>query len=268
MARPATGRAAQRRSDERDGKTTRRSALLAGATALAAPAALPAAPLATSMTGATAGSATGRPGEGTSVVVIAPATVLRLEEKLRERVVLQDHVLATIANAVCRWWSGLADPRLPIGSFLFLGPQGVGKTALAKALAEHLFGSAASMVRLDMGDYADSETGASLLAGKLAAAVARRPYQVLLFDEIEKVHPEALGAIQRILEAGHLAGEQGQVVDFRNTVLIMTTAVPGGSALQQAFSPAFLSRIGEIVTFNSVDRAEVLRLLAAHRASS
>ena len=258
-------KAANRRDDERHDRTTRRSALLAGATALAAPATAAAAPV-VDLAAGREGSKTSEGKSVTPVAVIAPVAVLRLEEKLRQRVVLQDHVLAAIANAVRRWWSGLADPRLPIGSFLFLGPQGVGKTALAKALAEHMFGSQQAMVRLAMGDYAGGDSAGPRLAGELSAAVARWPYQVLLFDEVEKAHPEVLRSLQRILETGHLAGGDGETADFRNTVIIMTSGVSGGAALQQAFSPAFLNRVGEIVTFNQVDRAQVVRLLAASRA--
>lgn len=160
----ATERAASNRSEERDAGTTRRRALLAGATVMAAPGAAGAAPAMAPATEAKDGPA-GQRGEGPAVAAIAPVTVLRLEEKLRQRVVLQDHVLATIANAIRRWWSGLADPRRPIGSFLFLGPTGVGKTALAQAVAEHLFGSEEAMVRLDMGDYADAGSAGRLPGG-------------------------------------------------------------------------------------------------------
>jgi len=260
-----TEQADKRRDDERHDRTTRRDALLAGATALAAPAAASAAPV------VAAGNEGSRISHGKSVAsiaVIAPATVLRLEEKLRQRVVLQDHVLATIANAVRRWWSGLADPRLPIGSFLFLGPQGVGKTALAKALAEHLFGSEQAMVRLDMRKYAGGDSVAQRLVEELSAVVAPRPYHVLLFEEVEKAHADVLRSIQRILETGRLTDGNGQTVDFRNTVIIMTTGVSGGTALQRAFPPEFLGRLGEVVTFNQVDRTQVERLLAAIRAGS
>jgi ATP-dependent Clp protease ATP-binding subunit ClpA len=266
-----TEQAAKNRSEEQDMGTTRRAALLAGAAALAVPDAV----TASQSESPTVALAAGMKGDitvpgatGTSVAFIAPATVLRLEEKLRQRVVLQDQVLATIANAIRRWWSGLEDPRRPIGSFLFLGPSGVGKTALAKALAEHLFGSAAAMLRLDMREYTGPDSVARLTAGELTVAVERQPYHVLLFDEVEKAHPAVLAGIQQILASGSLSNGQGRTVDFRNTVVIMSTGVRGDAALKRAFPPEFLSRIGEIVTFNPLDRAQVRRALAEQQATS
>ena len=244
-------------------RATRRKALASGAALAAAPAAL-----ATRPAGAAPGAAASDGPPAPMAAAVAPVTVVRLEERLRQRVVLQDHVLATIAGAVRRWWAGLSDPRRPIGSFLFLGPQGVGKTALAKAIAEHLFGSDAAMLRLNMRDYATPDAAARLATGGLTTAVAQRPYQVLLFDEVEKAHPDVLFPLQQILEAGRLRDAQGQPVDFRNTVVIMTTGVQGGAALPQTFPAEFLGRIGEIVTFNPLDRAQVRALLEAKRVAS
>jgi ATP-dependent Clp protease ATP-binding subunit ClpA len=266
-----TEQAGKNRGGEQEGGTTRREVLLAGATVLVVPGALPAtgpASASVALAAGTKGDMTVPGATGTSVAVIAPATVLRLEEKLRQRVVLQDHVLAAIANAIRRWWSGLEDPRRPIGSFLFLGPSGVGKTALAKALAEHLFGSEAAMLRLDMREYADADSVTRLAAGELTAAVERQPYHVLLFDEVEKAHPAVLPTIQQILASGSLVDGHGRTVDFRNTVVIMSTGVRGDAALKQAFPPEFLSWVGEIVTFNPLDREQVRRALAKQQAAS
>ena len=160
--------------------------------------------------------------------------LLRLEGHLHERVVGQDDAVAAVAEAVRRSRAGLADPNRPMGSFLFLGPTGVGKTELARALAEALFGEADRMVRLDMSEFQERHTVARLVgappgyvgyeeAGQLTEAVRRRPYAVVLLDEIEKAHPDVFNILLQVLDDGRLTDSQGRTVNFKNTVLIMTS---------------------------------------------
>jgi ATP-dependent Clp protease ATP-binding subunit ClpC len=225
--------------------------------------------------------------------------LLHMEERLRERVVGQDEAIAVVADAIRRARAGLKDPRRPIGSFLFLGPTGVGKTELAKALAEYLFGDEDALVRLDMSEYREYHTVSRLFGappgyvgyeegGQLTEAVRRRPYRVILFDEIEKAHPDVWNALLQILDDGRLTDGQGHTVDFRNTIIIMTSNVgtehlrrsgtmgflPATSerermeerqrierALRETFRPEFLNRIDEIVIFNRLTMEHVMQIV-------
>jgi ATP-dependent Clp protease ATP-binding subunit ClpB len=167
--------------------------------------------------------------------------LLHMEERLHERVVGQDEAIRAVANAVRRARAGLQDPNRPIGSFIFLGPTGVGKTELARALAEFLFDDEEAMVRIDMSEYQERHTVSRLIGappgyvgyeegGQLTEAVRRRPYSVVLFDEIEKAHPEVFNVLLQLLDDGRLTDGHGRTVDFRNTVVIMTsTSAASGS---------------------------------------
>jgi ATP-dependent Clp protease ATP-binding subunit ClpB len=215
--------------------------------------------------------------------------LLHMEERLRRRVVGQDEALLLVANAVRRSRAGLGDPRRPTGSFLFMGPTGVGKTELARALAEFLFDDEKAMVRIDMSEYMEKHAVARLIGappgyvgyeegGQLTEAIRRRPYAVVLFDEIEKAHPEAFNVLLQVLEDGRLTDGKGRTVDFRNTVLIMTSNVASDyvqesarrgeldkdrllEALRRTFRPEFLNRIDEIVTFKSLGLEEIHRIV-------
>ena len=228
--------------------------------------------------------------------------LLRLEEDLHERVIGQDEAVSAVAEAIRRSRAGLGDPHRPVGSFLFLGPTGVGKTELARALAGALFGADNRMVRLDMSEYAERHTVSRLVgappgyvgyeeAGQLTEAVRRRPYSVVLLDEIEKAHPDVFNILLQVLDDGRLTDSQGRTVDFSNTVLIMTSnlgsdlisrrggalgfAVPSASEaasqqderharlmrrLRESFRPEFLNRIDEIVTFRQLGQAELRQI--------
>jgi ATP-dependent Clp protease ATP-binding subunit ClpB len=218
--------------------------------------------------------------------------LLHVEDRLRARVVGQDEALLLVANAVRRSRAGLGDPRRPIGSFLFMGPTGVGKTELARALAEFLFNDEHAMVRLDMSEYMEKHTVARLIGappgyvgydegGQLTEAVRRRPYAVVLFDEIEKAHPDVFNALLQVLDDGRLTDGKGRTVDFRNTVVIMTSNV-GSDLIQEAsrrgegderlkdklmdvlrhtFRPEFLNRVDETVIFKSLGREELEKIV-------
>ena len=160
--------------------------------------------------------------------------LVEMEDRLRQRVIGQDLALQHVANAIRRSRAGLSDPRRPIGSFIFLGPTGVGKTELARALAEFLFDDEHSMVRIDMSEYMEKHAVARLIGappgyvgyeegGQLTEAVRRRPYSVVLFDEIEKAHPDVFNVLLQILDDGRLTDGKGRTVDFKNTVIIMTS---------------------------------------------
>ncbi len=219
--------------------------------------------------------------------------MLRLDEILHKRVIGQDEAVEAVANAVIRARSGLKDPRRPIGSFIFLGPTGVGKTELARALAEALFDSEENMVRIDMSEYMEKHAVSRLIGappgyvgyeegGQLTEAIRRRPYAVVLFDEIEKAHHDVFNVLLQILDDGRLTDSQGHVVDFKNTILIMTsnigshhltdTAIRDGviperirsyimSELRAHFRPEFLNRIDEIVMFKPLTLKEIEKIV-------
>jgi ATP-dependent Clp protease ATP-binding subunit ClpC len=224
------------------------------------------------------------------------ARLLQMEERLHERIVGQDEAIEAVSDAIRRGRSGLKDPRRPVGSFIFLGPTGVGKTELAKALAEFLFGDQDALLRVDMSEYQERHTVSRLIGappgyvgydegGQLTEAVRRRPYQVILFDEIEKAHPDVWNALLQILDDGLLTDGHGRTVDFRNAVLIMTsnlgTSFRGGEkmgfrtpghagddekrvirdeildSVKRTFRPEFVNRIDEIIIFQRLSREDV-----------
>ena len=225
------------------------------------------------------------------------AKLIKMEERLHERVIGQDEAIQAVSDAVRRARAGLKDPRRPIGSFLFLGPTGVGKTELARALAEFLFDDESAMVRIDMSEYMEKFAVSRLVGappgyvgyeegGQLTEAVRRRPYQVLLLDEIEKAHPDVFNVLLQVLDDGRLTDGQGRTVDFKNTVVIMTsnigsTAIAATSgqagdaayeqmkrdvtdALRSHFRPEFLNRVDEVIVFHALtdeDLAAIVDLL-------
>ncbi|HET7855071.1 MAG TPA: ATP-dependent chaperone ClpB [Gaiellaceae bacterium] len=194
--------------------------------------------------------------------------LIHMEERLHRRIVGQDEAVEAVANALRRARSGLQDPNRPIGSFVFLGPTGVGKTELARALAEFMFDDERAMVRLDMSEYQEKHTVSRLVGappgyvgfeegGQLTEAVRRRPYSVVLLDEIEKAHAEVFNILLQVLDDGRLTDGQGRTVDFRNTVLIMTSNVRSEEAMRETFRPEFLNRIDEIVVFEPLTREQL-----------
>jgi len=228
--------------------------------------------------------------------------LVHMEDRLREHIVGQDEAIVAVSNAIRRARSGLKDPRRPIGSFIFLGASGVGKTEMAKALAGFLFGNEEALLTIDMSDFQERHTVSRLAGappgyvgyeegGQLTEAVRRRPYQVILFDEIEKAHPDVWNSLLQILEEGRLTDGQGHVVDFRNTVLIMTSNIgtrfarSGGTlgfarqqedeegqrekelhkdireALKRTFRPEFLNRIDEVIIFHNLTSEHMLRIV-------
>jgi ATP-dependent Clp protease ATP-binding subunit ClpC len=224
--------------------------------------------------------------------------LLRMEEALHLRIVGQDEAIAAVSDAIRRARSGMKDPKRPIGSFIFLGSSGVGKTELAKALAGYMFDDEDALLRVDMSEYREQHTTARLFGappgyvgyeegGQLTEAVRRRPYRVILFDEIEKAHPDVWNALLQILDDGRLTDGQGRIVDFRNTVIIMTSnlgtefARHGGTlgfvssadpqaaadqakiekSLKDTFRPEFLNRIDEIVIFSPLTLDEVEQIV-------
>lgn len=191
--------------------------------------------------------------------------LLNIEDELRKRVVGQDNALSVVARAIRRSRAGLSDPRRPAGSFMFLGPTGVGKTEVAKALAEYLFNDDTAMTRIDMSEYMEPHSVARLIGsppgyvgyeqgGVLTESVRRRPYQVLLFDEIEKANPDVFNVFLQILDDGRLTDGQGRVVNFTNTIIIMTSNLPDMDAVRKHFRPEFINRIDEIVFFNQLGK--------------
>jgi ATP-dependent Clp protease ATP-binding subunit ClpB len=212
--------------------------------------------------------------------------LVHMEERLHERVVGQNEAVDAVSNAIRRARAGLQDPNRPLGSFIFLGPTGVGKTELARALAEYLFDDERAMIRIDMSEYQERHTVARLIGappgyvgfeegGQLTEAVRRRPYAVVLLDEIEKANPEVFNVLLQVLDDGRLTDGQGRTVDFRNTIIIMTSNLgssyiqTGGpesrrrvmDALQQHFRPEFLNRIDEIVIFQALSREDLARIV-------
>ncbi len=205
--------------------------------------------------------------------------LVRLEEVLHERVIGQEDAVRAVANAIRRSRAGLSDPNRPIGSFLFLGPTGVGKTELARTLADFLFDDEHAMVRIDMSEYQEKHNVSRLVGappgyvgyeegGQLTEAVRRRPYAVILLDEIEKAHPDVFNVLLQIMDDGRLTDGQGRTVDFKNAVLIMTSNLGGGAdeatvlaAMRSHFKPEFLNRIDEIVVFHRLDERHIEQIV-------
>jgi len=211
-----------------------------------------------------------------------------MEDALHKRVVGQDEAVTVVANAIRRSRAGLSDPNRPIGSFLFLGPTGVGKTELARSLADYMFDDERAMIRIDMSEYMERHSVSRLIGappgyvgydqgGQLTEVVRRRPYSVILFDEIEKAHPDVYNVFLQLLDEGRLTDGQGRVVDFRNAIIIMTSnigsdliletedidtiAEPIQQLLHRSFKPEFLNRLDEIVTFRRLGPDHILKIV-------
>jgi ATP-dependent Clp protease ATP-binding subunit ClpB len=195
--------------------------------------------------------------------------LIHMEERLHERVIGQDEAVEAVSNALRRSRAGLQDPNRPIGAFLFIGPTGVGKTELARALAEFMFDSEDAIVRIDMSEYMEKHSVSRLVGappgyvgydegGQLTEAVRRRPYSVVLLDELEKAHTDVFNVLLQVMDDGRLTDGQGRTVDFKNTVVIMTSNVPGGIAgVEATFKPEFVNRLDEIVEFHQLSREEI-----------
>jgi len=221
------------------------------------------------------------------------AKLIQMEDRLRQRVIGQDAALTVVANAIRRSRAGLSDPKKPIGSFIFLGPTGVGKTETARALAEFLFDDEAAMVRIDMSEYMEKHAVARLIGappgyvgydegGQLTEAVRRRPYAVILFDEIEKAHQDVFNVLLQVLDDGRLTDSKGRTVDFKNTVLIMTSNLGASQlatswadgeegfaeaservmgVLREHFRPEFLNRIDDVVVFHPLGEKQLEHII-------
>jgi len=214
--------------------------------------------------------------------------LVKLEEHLHQRVVGQDEAIKAVANAVRRARAGLQDPNRPLGSFIFLGPTGVGKTELSRALAEFLFDDESAMIRIDMSEYMEKHTVARLIGappgyvgyeegGQLSEAVRRRPYSVVLFDEIEKAHRDVFNVLLQVLDDGRITDGQGRTVDFKNTVIIMTSNIGSQfiteeesrearsrlvmDALRAHFRPEFLNRVDEIIIFDRLTEDDLKKIV-------
>jgi ATP-dependent Clp protease ATP-binding subunit ClpB len=219
--------------------------------------------------------------------------LLRLEDILHERVIGQDEAVEKVSEAILRSRAGIQDPNRPIGSFLFLGPTGVGKTELAKALAQALFDDESSMVRIDMSEYMEKFSVSRLIGappgyvgyeegGQLTEAVRRKPYSVVLLDEVEKAHPDVFNILLQVLDDGRITDSQGRTVDFKNTIIILTSNLGSpyilegveengeisetareqvNTLLRQQFRPEFLNRLDEIVFYKPLQRTEIFRIV-------
>jgi ATP-dependent Clp protease ATP-binding subunit ClpB len=199
--------------------------------------------------------------------------LVHMEERLHERVIGQDEAVEAVASALRRSRAGLSDPDRPIGTFLFLGPTGVGKTELARALAEFMFDSQDAMIRIDMSEYMEKHSVSRLVGappgyvgydegGQLTEAARRRPYSVVLLDEIEKAHPDVFNTLLQVMDDGRLTDGQGRTVSFKNTVLIMTSNIPGGRAGVEAhFKPEFINRLDDIVEFQPLSREQLSEIV-------
>jgi ATP-dependent Clp protease ATP-binding subunit ClpB len=200
--------------------------------------------------------------------------LVHMEQRLHERVVGQDEAVSAVASALRRSRAGLSDPDRPIGSFLFVGPTGVGKTELARALAEFMFDTQEAMIRLDMSEYMEKHSVSRLVGappgyvgydegGQLTEAVRRRPYGVVLLDEVEKAHPDVFNALLQVMDDGRLTDGQGRTVSFKNVVLIMTSNIPGGrEGAELHFRPEFINRLDDIVDFETLDRSQIGEIVA------
>ncbi len=199
--------------------------------------------------------------------------LIHMEERLHDRVIGQEEAVQAVSDALRRSRAGLSDPDRPIGTFLFLGPTGVGKTELARALAEFMFDSQDAMVRIDMSEYMEKHSVARLVGappgyvgyeegGQLTEAVRRRPYSVVLLDEIEKAHADVFNVLLQVMDDGRLTDGQGRTVDFKNSVLIMTSNIPGGrDGAELTFKPEFINRLDDIVEFDSLTREQLREIV-------
>jgi ATP-dependent Clp protease ATP-binding subunit ClpB len=216
--------------------------------------------------------------------------LVRMEEELKQRVVGQDEAIRLISNAIRRSRVGIADPNRPVGSFIFMGPTGVGKTELARSLADFLFNDENTLVRIDMSEYMERHSVARLIGappgyvgyeegGQLTEIVRRKPYSVILFDEIEKAHPDVFNILLQILDDGRLTDGQGRVVNFKNSILIMTSNIGSqwiyemnkenkesvmqkvNDSLREHFKPEFINRLDEIIIFNNLDKGQIIKIV-------